>query len=108
MTKYMVENGARAIVLLSRSGGAKEMAQELREEIQCPEAKIVVKKCDVADETQVWQLMSDLEAESLPPLCGVIQAAMVLRVRGLGDNPPLSARCLLTDAAGRPLGANVA
>lgn len=107
MTKYMVENGARTVVLLSRSGGGKEMVQQLREEIQCPEAKIVVKKCDVADETQVWQLMSDLEAESLPPICGVIQAAMVLRVGGFRRHL-LSACCLLTDVAGRPLGANVA
>ncbi|KAK1833028.1 putative polyketide synthase [Podospora conica] len=79
MAKYMVEHGARYIVLLSRSGGGKDMVEQLKREIRCPEATIEVVKCDVADETQVWQLVSDLATKSMPPVCGVIQAAMVLR-----------------------------
>jgi NAD(P)-dependent dehydrogenase (short-subunit alcohol dehydrogenase family) len=79
MAKYMVEHGARTIVLLSRSGGGKEMAAQLRDEIQCPDARILAKKCDASDEEQVRQLVDDC-AKSLPPICGVIHAAMVLRV----------------------------
>ncbi|KAK0648284.1 hypothetical protein B0T16DRAFT_388549 [Cercophora newfieldiana] len=78
MAKYMVEHGARNIVLLSRSGGGKEIVEQLREEIQCPTARVLVKKCDASDEAQVRQLVSDC-AKSLPPICGIIHAAMVLR-----------------------------
>jgi len=78
MTKYMVEHGARNIVLLSRSGGGEEMVKQLQEEIQCPEARILVKKCDASIESQVKQLVSDC-ANELLPICGVIHAAMVLR-----------------------------
>ncbi|KAK0624155.1 hypothetical protein B0T14DRAFT_583400 [Immersiella caudata] len=78
MAKYMVEHGARNIVLLSRSGGGKEMVEQLREEINCPTARVLVKKCDASDEAQVRQLVSEC-AKSLPPICGIIHAAMVLR-----------------------------
>ncbi|KAK4183666.1 putative polyketide synthase [Podospora australis] len=78
MAKYMVEHGARSIVLLSRSGGGKEMVDQLQKEINCSDARIVVKKCDASDEGQMKQLVADC-AKSLPPICGVIHAAMVLR-----------------------------
>jgi NAD(P)-dependent dehydrogenase (short-subunit alcohol dehydrogenase family) len=82
MAKYMIEHGARNIVLLSRSGGGKEMVEQLQEEVKCPDARILVKKCDASVESQVRQLVSDCTG-SLPPICGIIHAAMVLRVSSL-------------------------
>ena len=79
MARYMVEHGARNIVLLSRSGGGREMVEQLREEIQCPTARVLVKKCDASDEAQVRQMVNEC-SKSLPPICGIIHAAMVLRV----------------------------
>ncbi|GAB1316832.1 Polyketide synthase [Madurella fahalii] len=78
MAKYMVEHGARNIVLVSRSGGGKELVEQLQHETQCTDARIVVLKCDVSVESQVWRLVGDC-ATTLPPICGVIHAAMVLR-----------------------------
>ncbi|KAK4450516.1 putative polyketide synthase [Podospora aff. communis PSN243] len=79
MAKYMVDHGARNIVLLSRSGGyGGEMEELLRLEMQCPTARVHFKVCDASDEAQVQQLVSEC-AKSLPPICGVIHAAMVLR-----------------------------
>lgn len=79
MAKYMVEHGARNIVLLSRSGGGAGLVEELHREIQCSEARITVIKCDVSIESQVWRLIGHCAA-TMPPVCGVIHAAMVLRV----------------------------
>lgn len=79
MAKYMIEHGARNVVLLSRSGGGKKMVDQLKSEVGCPEARIEVKKCDATDEAQVKQLVEDC-AKSLPPICGIIHSAMVLRV----------------------------
>ncbi|KAK3343335.1 hypothetical protein B0H65DRAFT_428251 [Neurospora tetraspora] len=78
MAKYMAEHGARNIVLLSRSGGGREMVEQLEEEIACPDLNIRVKKCDASDERQVRELVKDC-ARELPSICGVIHAAMVLR-----------------------------
>jgi NAD(P)-dependent dehydrogenase (short-subunit alcohol dehydrogenase family) len=75
----MIERGARILVLLSRSGGAKERLDSLLEEIKCPDARVIVQKCDISNELQVRQCLKDLKA-SLPSICGVIHAAMVLRV----------------------------
>ncbi len=78
MAKYMVEHGARSIVLLSRSGGGNESMEKLRQEIACLDARIMVMKCDASYEDQVRQLVRDCKGV-LPPICGVIHAAMVLR-----------------------------
>ncbi|KAK4195700.1 hypothetical protein QBC40DRAFT_185185 [Triangularia verruculosa] len=78
MAKFMIEHGARSIVLLSRSGGGNEMVEQLQKEIACPGARVLVKKCDASDEEQVKQLVADC-SKTLPPICGVIHAAMVLR-----------------------------
>jgi NAD(P)-dependent dehydrogenase (short-subunit alcohol dehydrogenase family) len=75
----MIESGARNIVLLSRSGGAKDKFDCLLDEIKCPDARIMLQKCDISDESQVQQVLKDIKA-LLPPVCGVIHAAMVLRV----------------------------
>jgi len=88
MAKHMIEHGARTVVLLSRSGGGKEMVEQLQQEVQRPDARILVKKCDASVESQVKDLVKDC-AKSLPPICGVIHAAMVLRVCFL-PQPPLS------------------
>lgn len=79
MTKYLIEHGARNIVLLSRSGGGKETVQQLQRDMQRHGARVMVMMCDVSEETQVWQLLEDCK-RALPPICGVIHAAMVLRV----------------------------
>lgn len=80
MAKYMIEHGARHIVLLSRSGGGHDTIQKLQREMQRYDARVVVMKCDVGDVGQVQKLVEDCKT-CLPPVCGVIHAAMVLRVR---------------------------
>jgi NAD(P)-dependent dehydrogenase (short-subunit alcohol dehydrogenase family) len=79
VAKWMTERGARSIILLSKSGGAKDKLDCLLEEIKYPGVRIIVQKCDVSDESQVRNWLKDLET-SIPPICGVIHAAMVLRV----------------------------
>jgi NAD(P)-dependent dehydrogenase (short-subunit alcohol dehydrogenase family) len=80
IVKYMVEHGARHILLLSRSGDAKGVLEplciDMREQY---DAIITPIKCDVGDENQVWSLVEFCES-ALPPIRGVIHAAMVLRV----------------------------
>ncbi|KAK8064355.1 Reducing polyketide synthase PKS2 [Apiospora phragmitis] len=76
MAKWMVARGARHIVLVSRSGGSdKKVKKVIRE--SASKAAIVVKTCDVANEEQVRLLVSQCAA-TLPPICGVVHAAMVL------------------------------
>ncbi|KAL2161069.1 hypothetical protein VTH06DRAFT_8782 [Thermothelomyces fergusii] len=78
MARYMVEHGARHIVLVSRSGGGGDAVGELQQKMHAHGARLAVMKCDVTDESQVWQLINECQ-RTLPRVCGVIHAAMVLR-----------------------------
>ncbi|KAI1207118.1 ketoacyl-synt-domain-containing protein [Annulohypoxylon truncatum] len=76
MARWMVAHGARHIVLLSRTGGDANKLKELINETQ-GRANIIVKICDIANEESAYRLVREC-AETLPPICGVVHAAMML------------------------------
>ncbi|KKO98752.1 fatty acid synthase S-acetyltransferase [Trichoderma harzianum] len=78
ITRRMVRRGARHIVLLSRSGKVTDDLSKLMKESRKLAASIYVVACDVADEKSVQALVEELQ-EDLPPIRGIIHAAMVLR-----------------------------
>ncbi|XXH03512.1 hypothetical protein Hte_009917 [Hypoxylon texense] len=76
MARWMVNHGARHIVLLSRSGGETGEVQQLIDETR-DKAEIVVKACDIANEDDVHRLVQEC-TKTLPSICGVVHAAMML------------------------------
>ena len=86
----MVDKGARHIVLVSRSGSNAKV-QELMNEMEAYDARIVVEKCDVGDKLDVAALTERIRIE-MPPMKGLIHSAMVLHVCQCG----LLTRHLLT------------
>ena len=74
----MAEHGARHIVLLSRSGGNAKKLRQLISETQ-DKANIIIKVCDIANEEDAYRLVRE-HSETLPPICGVVHAAMMLHV----------------------------
>lgn len=77
MSRWMMSKGARSIVLLSRSGSATGKVAELIAEATEIGATITVLPCDVTSKEAVDKLIST-DLVSLPPIRGVIHAAMVL------------------------------
>ncbi|KAI2473290.1 ketoacyl-synt-domain-containing protein [Annulohypoxylon bovei var. microspora] len=77
MARWMVEHGARHIVLLSRSGGNADKLKQLVSETR-DRAHIIVKVCDIANEENAYRFVRE-HAETLPPICGVVHAAMMLQ-----------------------------
>ncbi|GIV97567.1 MAG: polyketide synthase [Herpetosiphonaceae bacterium] len=73
---WLVERGARHIVLMSRSARAEESAQQL-ERWRAAGANVVLAQADVSHEEQVANVLEDIR-RSMPPLKGVIHAAGVL------------------------------
>lgn len=73
----MMDKGARSIVLISRSGSATGKVAELIEEAKSIGATITVRPCDVISKEQVQKLVTE-DISALPPVRGVIHAAMVL------------------------------
>jgi acyl transferase domain-containing protein/NADPH:quinone reductase-like Zn-dependent oxidoreductase/short-subunit dehydrogenase/acyl carrier protein len=75
--EWLVERGARYLVLVGRSGAASDEAKESVRRLEQMGATVRVAACDVAETADVANLISDV-ARTMPPLKGVIHAAMVL------------------------------
>jgi NAD(P)-dependent dehydrogenase (short-subunit alcohol dehydrogenase family) len=79
MARWMVEKGAKNIVLVSRSGSATGKVKELIDQMAALGANIVVRRCDVTDSISVNNLIGT-ELIGLPPVRGLVHGAMVLDV----------------------------
>ncbi|WP_414581134.1 SDR family NAD(P)-dependent oxidoreductase [Scytonema sp. PCC 10023] len=77
VAKWLVKNGAKHLVLMGRSGAASPTASEAVKTLESAGASVVVAKADVSKATQVANVLTDIE-QSMPPLRGIIHAAMVL------------------------------
>jgi len=75
--RWLVERGARHLVLVGRRGVASELAVNAITEMRGRGAEIRVEALDIADRARSEALLSALKQE-MPPLAGVIHAAMVL------------------------------
>ena len=76
VARWMVERGARHLVLLGRSGASAAISPQLRE-LEQAGASVTVAVADVSNAFAIGKLFSQIE-ESLPPLRGVIHSAGVL------------------------------
>ncbi len=74
---WLVERGARHLVLVGRSGASTEEAREAVELMRSRGAEVLVEALDIADRKSAHALFEKIAA-SMPPLAGVIHAAMVL------------------------------
>lgn len=76
----MADRGARTLIFVNRSGLAKESSRNLGKALQERGVRVIVYTCDIADAKKGQNIISEL-AHVAPPIRGVIQAAMVIRVR---------------------------
>jgi acyl transferase domain-containing protein/thioesterase domain-containing protein/acyl carrier protein len=76
VAKWLVESGARNVVLTGRTGAEKPEAKRAVAELKRLGAKVRVVKADVSDERQVARIVKT--ANKLGPLRGIFHAAMVL------------------------------
>jgi malonyl CoA-acyl carrier protein transacylase len=74
---WMVEHGARQLVLVGRSQPSPEVNAQLQE-LQQAGAKVLVAQADVSQTEELARVLSEIEENVLPPLRGIIHAAAVL------------------------------
>ena len=75
VAQWLVEQGAKNIVLTSRSVASAEKAQTL-EKIKSTGANLIVAQADVSSEEEMTLLLENIQ--SLPPLKGIFHAAGIL------------------------------
>ncbi|CAG8935901.1 unnamed protein product [Penicillium salamii] len=78
VAEWLLAHGARSLILMSRSvtSGAASFTKDLED--THPGSKIHLVGCDISNSSELALAISKCIAD-LPPICGVIQAAMVLR-----------------------------
>ncbi len=76
VAQWMVEMGARHLVLVGRSG-ASATANETLKALEQAGVQVVVAQADVSQEEQVLRVLTNI-SQSLPPLRGIIHGAGVL------------------------------
>ncbi len=75
----MVEHGAKNLIFANRSGLARQDAKDVVQILQDKGATVAVHACDICEPAQLADLVAQ-SSKSMPPIRGVIQGAMVLRV----------------------------
>ena len=75
---WMIQHGAKNLIFASRSGLAKQSAQDVVEHLKNEGANVAVYSCDVSDKRQLSSMLTQCKNE-MPPIRGVIQAAMVIQ-----------------------------
>ncbi len=78
-TSWMVRNGAKNIVLVSRSDKISAKVAEVIQDAKELGATVILRRCDVSDKHEVESMVKEITAE-MPPVRGVIHSAMVLDV----------------------------
>jgi amino acid adenylation domain-containing protein/non-ribosomal peptide synthase protein (TIGR01720 family) len=77
VAQWLVEHGARHLVLVSRRGVPAPDGQQAVDALEKAGARVLIARVDVSKADAVAALLSDI-AQSMPPLRGVFHAAMVL------------------------------
>lgn len=87
LAKWLIQSGARNLVLISRSGLKDDEAGDEVRRMQREGVNVVVERCDVGDEQALAAVFERMSRE-LPPLEGVFHCAMVLDDGFLMDMTP--------------------
>jgi acyl transferase domain-containing protein/NADPH:quinone reductase-like Zn-dependent oxidoreductase/SAM-dependent methyltransferase/acyl carrier protein len=77
VARWMVERGARHLVLVSRRGAHSPEIQQSVENLRQRGAEVRAVAADVSDGKQVAGILADIAA-TMPPLRGIVHAAMLL------------------------------
>jgi len=84
VARWMSENGAGHLVLLSRSGASSEEAKNAIKQMEAAGTSISSYAADVSDRSKMAEVFAEITA-SLPALKGVMHAAMVLDDKVIQD-----------------------
>ncbi|MEE9444156.1 MAG: beta-ketoacyl reductase, partial [Cocleimonas sp.] len=74
---WLVDKGARSLVLISRSAKVDDESAIIIQDLQDKGVQVFTRACDVTDKSALHRLISEIEND-VAPLKGIVHAAMVL------------------------------
>lgn len=75
--KWLVEKGARHLVLISRRGPVDEQAKSAIADMTAQGVKVLARACDITSRSALQKLFDEM-ASTTPPLRGIVHAAVVI------------------------------
>jgi phthiocerol/phenolphthiocerol synthesis type-I polyketide synthase C len=75
--EWLADRGARHLVLFGRRGPGAEEAQTVLARLERRGVKVLARSCDVTDPTALAEILEEV-SRRMPPLRGVVHAAMVI------------------------------
>ncbi|KAF2811141.1 reducing type I polyketide synthase [Mytilinidion resinicola] len=78
VARWLVDRGARNLILLSRSGIRNETARDFVEELKQQDVLVKAPACDITDAAVLEEVIQQCTQE-MPPIRGCFQGSMVLR-----------------------------
>lgn len=78
IASFLAQHGAKNLAFISRSGNSRPESQKLMEELMTSGVSARSYACDITDRSMLAAVISQIQ-EYMPPIMGVIQAAMVLQ-----------------------------
>lgn len=78
VAEWIFRKGAKNVVLVSRRASSHPEAVKLREEAEAAGCRLMIRDCDVSDESSLLKLLQQVAKAGLPPITGAINGAMVL------------------------------
>ncbi|PYH68553.1 type I polyketide synthase [Aspergillus vadensis CBS 113365] len=78
ISRWLVERGARNLILLSRSGPASLHARSLVEELHARGVRVITPACDITNR-ELLKTVLEVCSQLMPPIKGCVQASMVIR-----------------------------
>ncbi|KAI1108641.1 hypothetical protein F5Y14DRAFT_435490 [Nemania sp. NC0429] len=79
IAKWMVDRGAKHLIMLSRSGAVSEAAVELVSSLTARGVTVFAPKCDASSSNSLKAALEESAARAMPPIKGCINGAMVLQ-----------------------------
>ncbi|KAB8221883.1 hypothetical protein BDV33DRAFT_229960 [Aspergillus novoparasiticus] len=79
IARWMADQGAKNIIILSRSAGQSEQAAALVDELGEVGCRVKAVSCSVSSESDLADALRQCQEDGLPPVRGLIQGAMVLK-----------------------------
>ena len=79
ISQWFVQNGAKNLILLSRTAASKPVSRAFVDELQATGCRVELRNCDIADASDLTRVLKDCSS-FMPPVKGVVQGAMVLEV----------------------------
>lgn len=80
MANWMVEHGAKNLIIVSRSAGNTTKTGDFVDQIQHAGCRVKAISCDVSCPAELTEALQTCEQEHFPPVRGIVQGAMVLKV----------------------------